>query len=67
MRELDGLNTISADTFRLDLVKTVLEAKGFQIMYVRTKGIEALLAPRGETIFAERRVVFGDFQYLFLD
>ena len=29
-------------------------------MYVRTKGIEALLAPRVETIFAERRVIFGD-------
>lgn len=60
MRELHGLNTIVADTFRLDLVKTALENEGFKILYVRTKGIEALLAPRVETIFAERRVVFGD-------
>lgn len=60
MRELHGVNTIVADTFRLDLVKMALEAEGFKIMYVRTKGIEALLAPRVETIFAERRVVFGD-------
>lgn len=60
MRELYGLTTIVADTFRLDLVKTALEAEGFEIMYVRTKGIEALLAPRVETIFAEKRVVFGD-------
>lgn len=59
-REIYGVNTIVADTFRLDLVKTALEAEGFQIMYVRTKGIEALLAPRVETIFAEQRVVFGD-------
>ena len=60
MREQYGLTTIVADTFRLDLVKTALEAEGFEIMYVRTKGIEALLAPRVETIFAEKRVVFGD-------
>lgn len=60
MREEYGLTTIVADTFRLDLVKAALEAEGFEIMYVRTKGIEALLAPRVETIFAEKRVVFGD-------
>lgn len=60
MRESYGLTAIVADTFRLDLVKTALEAEGFEIKYVRTKGIEALLAPRVETIFAERRVVFGD-------
>lgn len=60
MREIYGVNTIVADTFRLDLVKTALENEGFQIMYIRTKGIEALLAPRVETIFAEKRVVFGD-------
>lgn len=60
MRENYGLTTIVADTFRLDLVKAALEEEGFEIMYVRTKGIEALLAPRVETIFAERRVVFGE-------
>lgn len=60
MREEYGLTTIVADTFRLDLVKAALEAEGFKIMYVRTKGIEALLAPRVETIFAEKRVIFGD-------
>ncbi|MGD6871222.1 terminase TerL endonuclease subunit [Sutcliffiella horikoshii] len=60
MREQYGLNTIVADTFRLDLVKAALEAEGFEIMYIRTKGIESLLAPRVETIFAERRVIFGN-------
>lgn len=59
MREQYGLTTIVADTFRLDLVKAALEAEGFEIMYVRTKGIEALLAPRVETIFAEQRVIYG--------
>ncbi|MGY3717181.1 terminase TerL endonuclease subunit [Sutcliffiella cohnii] len=60
MRESYGLTTIVADTFRLDLVKTALEAEGFEIVYVRTKGIEALLAPRVETIFAENRIIYGD-------
>lgn len=60
MREIYGLTTIVADTFKLDLVRTALENEGFKIMYVRTKGIESLLAPRIETIFAEQRVIFGD-------
>lgn len=60
MRETHGVNTIVADTFRLDLVKTALENEGFKLLYVRTNGIEALLAPRVETIFAENKVVFGD-------
>src|SRR5699024_5921179 len=60
MRYKYNFNTIVADTFRLDLVKQALEAEGFEIMYVRTKGIEALLAPRVETVFAEKRVIFDD-------
>lgn len=60
MREIHGINTVVADTFRLDLVRSALEEAGFEIMYVRTKGIEALLAPRIETIFAENRIIFGD-------
>lgn len=60
MRNQYGLTTIIADTFRLDLVKHALEEEGFKILYVRTKGIEALLAPRIETIFAEKRVVFDN-------
>ena len=55
-----SLKTIVADTYRLDLVKSALEAEGFEIMYIRTKGIESLLAPRIETMFAERKVTFGD-------
>lgn len=35
MRELYGVNTIVADTFRLDLVKTALEAEGFTLLYIR--------------------------------
>lgn len=64
MREHYGLTTIVADTFRLDLVKSQLEAEGFEIKYVRTRGIEAILSPRIETIFAEGKVIFGDSQIM---
>lgn len=61
MRELYGLTTIVADTFRLDLVKTALEAEGFQIIYIRNpKAIHSLLAPKVETIFANRNIIFAD-------
>lgn len=61
MREIYGVNTIVADTFRLDLVKSALEAEGFHILYIRNpKAIHSLLAPRVETLFANRKIIFGD-------
>ncbi|MDF1997588.1 terminase TerL endonuclease subunit [Peribacillus frigoritolerans] len=61
MREIYGVNTIVADTFRLDLVKTALEAEGFVLLYIRNpKAIHSLLAPRVETLFANNHIIFGD-------
>jgi len=61
MRYKYGVNTIVADTFRLDLVKTALEAEGFELVYIRNpKAIHSLLAPRIETLFAKRQLIFGD-------
>jgi phage terminase large subunit-like protein len=61
MREQYGVNTIVADTFRLDLVKSALEAEGFLLIYIRNpKAIHSQLAPRVETIFANKQVIFGD-------
>jgi phage terminase large subunit-like protein len=61
MREVYGVNTIVADTFRLDIVKTALEAEGFNLLYIRNpKAIHSLLAPRVETLFANHKIVFGD-------
>ena len=61
MREKYGVNTIVADTFRLDLVKTALEAEGFILLYIRNpKAIHSLLAPRVETLFANNHIIFGD-------
>lgn len=61
MREVYGVNTIVADTFRLDIVKTALEAEGFELLYIRNpKAIHSLLAPRVETLFANHNIIFGD-------
>ncbi|MFP7480203.1 terminase TerL endonuclease subunit [Terribacillus saccharophilus] len=61
MREIYGLTRIVADTFRLDLVKSALEAEGFEILYIRNpRAIHSLLAPRVETIFANKKIIFGD-------
>jgi phage terminase large subunit-like protein len=61
MREIYGVNTIVADTFRLDLVKTALEAEGFTLLYIRNpKAIHSLLAPKVETMFANHNIIFGD-------
>ena len=61
MREIYGVNTIVADTFRLNLVKTALEAEGFQLIYIRNpKAIHSLLAPKVETMFANRNIIFDD-------
>jgi len=61
MRELYGVNRIVADTFRLDLVKSALEAEGFELIYIRNpRAIHAKLAPRVETLFATGKIIFGD-------
>jgi len=61
MREIYGVNTIVADTFRLDLVKSALEAEGFILLYIRNpKAIHSLLAPRVETMFANHNIIYGD-------
>lgn len=60
MRELYGVDTIVADTFRLDLVKRALEEEGFKLLYIRTKAIHSLLAPKVETMFANREIIFDD-------
>ncbi|EQB34884.1 terminase [Virgibacillus sp. CM-4] len=61
MRELYGLTTIIGDTYRLDIVKTALEAEGFEVLYIRNPhAIYAKLAPRIEMLFAQHKIIFGD-------
>lgn len=61
MREYYNFNKIVIDNFRLDLVKTLLENEGFEIVVVRNpKAASAKVAPRIETIFANHELIFGD-------
>jgi len=61
MREIYGVNTIIADTFRLDLVKSALEAEGFEVLYIRNpNAIASKLAPRIETVFSNQKLIFDD-------
>lgn len=60
-REQYGVNTIVADNFRLDLVRTALEAEGFELIHLRNpKAIHSLLAPKIETMFANHKVVLDN-------
>jgi len=60
MRNHYGLTKIITDSFRLDLVKTALENEGFEVEYLRTLSTHSILAPRVETLFANRNIIFGD-------
>jgi phage terminase large subunit-like protein len=45
----------------LDLVRTALEAEGFELEFIRNpKAIHFLLAPRVETLFAKSNIIFDD-------
>lgn len=61
MREQYGLTKIIADNFRLSLVKSALEAEGFEFEYIRNpRAIHSLMAPKVETIFAQHNVIYGE-------
>lgn len=61
MRTKYGLNTIVADTFRLSIVKSALEAEGFNLIYIRnSKAASAKLAPKIETVFANEQIIYDD-------
>lgn len=61
MREYYNFNKIVIDNFRLDLVKTLLENEGFEIVVIRNpKAASAKVAPRIETIFANHELIFGN-------
>lgn len=61
MRSRYGITKIVIDNFRLELVKTMLEEEGFEIVVVRNpKAASAKVSPRIETIFANGELIFGD-------
>lgn len=61
MREKYGVEKIIADNYKLDILRPLLEAEGFEVEAIRRpSSIHPLLAPRVEDGFANHKFVFGD-------
>ncbi|MFC4652644.1 terminase TerL endonuclease subunit [Lactococcus nasutitermitis] len=77
MRDEEGYDfqTICGDNFRMDIIKPLFEAEGFEVSWndkfeaplgyrvevIRNfRAIDALLAPRIEDAFANQKVIFGN-------
>lgn len=61
MRYLYGVNKIVADNFRMDLLRPMFEAEGFEVVVIRNpRAIDSLFAPRIENAFANNHMIFDD-------
>ena len=61
MREKYNFNRIVGDIYRMDLVRSALEAEGFEIDFIRqARAIEAKIAVEVEVHFAQHNIVYGD-------
>lgn len=61
MREEYGINTIVADNYKMEFIRPLLDAEGFEVITIRSpRSIHGLLAPRIEDAFANRNIIFGD-------
>ncbi|MCJ0932557.1 terminase large subunit [Virgibacillus halodenitrificans] len=61
MREIYGVEKIIADNYKLDILRPLLEAEGFEVEPIRRpSSIHPLLAPRVEDGFANHKFIFGD-------
>ncbi|KAA9534126.1 terminase large subunit domain-containing protein [Listeria monocytogenes] len=61
MRDQYGLTKVIADNFKLDVLRPLLENEGFEVeMIRRPRSIHGLLAPRIESAFANKHIIFGD-------
>lgn len=61
MREKYGVEKIIADNYKLDILRPLLEAEGFEVEAIRRpSSIHPLIAPRVEDGFANHRFIFGD-------
>ncbi|SKC18419.1 Phage terminase-like protein, large subunit, contains N-terminal HTH domain [Lysinibacillus sp. AC-3] len=61
MREHYIIKKIVADNFRMEILKPLFEAEGFEVEIIRNpRAIHSLLAPRIETAFAQKKIMFGD-------
>lgn len=61
MREIYGINLIIADNYKMEFLRPLFEAEGFEIEIIRRpRSIHGLLAPRIEDAFANNRIIYGD-------
>lgn len=61
MREHYNIKKIIADNFKMDILRPLFEAEGFEIEVIRNpRAIHSLLAPRIELAFANRQIILGD-------
>ncbi|MDW8546351.1 MULTISPECIES: terminase large subunit domain-containing protein [Staphylococcus] len=61
MRDNYGLEKVIADNFRMDLLRPLFEEYGIEIEVIKNpRAIQALLAPRIETMFANHNLIFDD-------
>jgi len=61
MRDDYGLEKVIADNFRMDLLRPLFEEYGIEIEVIKNpRAIQALLAPRIETMFANHNLIFDD-------
>lgn len=61
MRNLYGVNKIIADNYKLDILRPLLEAEGFEVEAIRRpQAIHPLVAPRIEDAFANGKIIFAD-------
>lgn len=60
-RELYGVEKIIADNYKLDILRPLLEAEGFEVEAIRRpQSIHPLVAPRIEDGFANGKIIFAD-------
>ena len=60
-REQYEIKHVIADNFRLELLRKPLQDAGFEVECIRNpRAIHSLLAPRIETAFAKREIIFGN-------
>ncbi|WMX57442.1 terminase TerL endonuclease subunit [Peribacillus sp. R9-11] len=61
MREYYNIKKIIADNFRMEVLRPLFEAEGFEVEIIKNpRAIHSLLAPRIELAFANRQIIFGD-------
>ena len=56
-----NIKKVIGDSFRMEILRPLLEAEGFEVEVIRNPdAASALLAPKIELAFDEERIVFGD-------